>query len=62
MYQLLLKVANQFVAQKFRASEFLKKQRNKEIKFLLGTLQSKKKKMNNKHSQVFLVYRKNPRK
>ena len=63
MYQLLLKVANQFVTQKFRASELLKKQRNKEIKFLLGTLQSKKeKKMNNKHSQVFLVYRKNPRK
>ena len=34
--------------------------RNKESKFLLGTLQSKE--MNNKHSQVLLVFRKNPRK
>ena len=40
----------------------MKKQRNKECKFLLDILQSKKKKMNNKHSKVFLMYRKNPRK
>ena len=39
----------------------MKKQRNKECKFLLDILQSKKK-MNNKHSKVFLMYRKNPRK
>ena len=56
--------SNQFVGKKYRASDFLKKQRNKESKFLLDTLQSKeikkerkkerKKEMNNKHSQVFL--------
>ena len=32
--------------QKYRASEFLKKYRNKEVKFLLDKLQSKKKKKN----------------
>ena len=55
--------SNQFVGKKYRASDFLKKQRNKESKFLLETLQSKrKKKVNNKHSQVFLMYRENPEK
>ena len=30
---------NQFVGNKYRASDFLKKQRNEESKFLLDTLQ-----------------------
>ena len=47
--------SNQFVTSKYRASDFLKKQRNKESKFLFDTLQSQIiLKMNNKHSQVFL--------
>ena len=32
--------SNQFVTSKYRASDFLKKQRNKESKFLFDTLQS----------------------
>ena len=49
----------QFVGNKYRASDFLKKQRNKERKLLLDTLQKmiNNKKMNNKHSQVFLEIR-----
>ena len=40
----------QFVGNKYRASEFLKKQRNNVSCFLIHC----SKKMNNKHSQVFL--------
>ena len=49
----------QFVGNKYRASDFLKKQRNKERKLLLDTLQKmiNNKKMNNKYSQVFLEIR-----
>ena len=46
--------STQFVGIKYRASDFLKKQRNKKSKFLLDTLQSKEEKKNNKHSQLFL--------
>ena len=40
MVNLLITIkSNQFVENKYRASDFLKKQRNKESKFLLETLQ-----------------------
>ena len=48
--------SNQFAGKKYREFYFLKKQRNKESKFLFDILQSKK--MNNKHYQVFPMYRK----
>ena len=50
--------SNQFAGKKYWASEFFKKQRNKERKFLLNKLQSKKQFF----FQAFQVYRKNPRK
>ena len=40
--------SNQFAGKKYSASEFLKKQRNRESKFLLDTLQPKKKKKKKK--------------
>ena len=46
--------STQFVGNKDRASDFLKKQRNKGSKFLLDTLQPKKKKKNEQHSPLFL--------
>ena len=57
MVNLLITIKSyQFVGNKYRVSDFLKKQRNKESKLLLDTLQKmiNNKKMNNKHSQVFL--------
>ena len=56
-------VEEYLVGNKYRTSDFLKKQRNKDREFLLDTLQSKQK-MNNKYSQgfLFLMYRKNLRK
>ena len=56
VHQLLLKV----ISLQEKSTGRLIFWRNKESKFLLDTLQSKK--MNNKHSQVLLVFRKNPRK
>ena len=48
--------STQFVGNKYRTSDLLKKQRSNESIFLLDTLQSKTKikKMNNKYSQLFL--------
>ena len=46
--------SDKFTGKKCRASDFLKKQRNKESKFLLDTLQSKTQQKNKKHSQVFM--------
>ena len=43
--------SNQFVGKKYRVSDFLKKQRNKESKFLVATLQSKKKKEERKEKE-----------
>ena len=48
IYRSITIKSNQFARKKHRPSDFLKKQREK--------------KMNNKHSQVLLVFRKNPRK
>ena len=50
--------SKQFAGKKYRVPYFLKKQRNKESKFLLDIPQSKQKKMNNQQYQVFLMYRK----
>ena len=48
--------STQFVGNKYRTSDLLKKQRSNESIFLLDTLQSKTKikKMNNKYSQLFV--------
>ena len=46
--------STQSAGNKYRASNFLKKHRKKECKFLLNTLQSKEKKKNDKHSQLLL--------
>ena len=57
--------SNQFAGKKYSASEFLKKQRNRGSKFLLDTLQPKKKKKKKKKkrkTRVLRVYRKNNRK
>ena len=49
--------SNQFAGKKYRPSDFLKKQREQILAWHIAV-----KKMNNKHSQALLIFRKNPRK
>ena len=61
--QLLLKVIS-LQEKKYRPSDFLKEQREQILAWYIAvkTKQKNKTKMNSKHSQVLLVFRKNPRK
>ena len=49
--------SNQFAGKKYRPTDFLKKHTN----IVNSCLTHYSQKMNNKHSQVLLVFRKNPR-